>query len=99
MKKFIMAIALCLMCATMSAKAENDTLVFNGNIEKVIVDSTLNSKGTYSKKYYLVVNNHLVDTNKKTQEQLKVAKKFGVMIDLIAIIDKNTKKLKKIIAQ
>lgn len=99
MKKFVMAIALCLMCAAaVSAKTTNDTIPFTGNIQRTIIDSTLNSKGNFTKKYYLVVNNRLVDTNKKTLEAMKLALKYKVNVDLYAIVDKSTNKVKKVIA-
>lgn len=99
MKKFVMALALCLISAATSYAAENDTVAFNiSRIQKVVADTTINNSGKQSIKWYFIVENKLINTTKTTIEKVRLAKKFGVDCNIVAIKNKQTNVIKKIVA-
>lgn len=95
MRKFILALALVAGALTTSAKsdAKNDTItVDNAKIERVIEDTTTNSKGKTVVKYYFLYDHQLISTSKPVVEVYNLAKQYGAECALAMVINRETKR-------
>lgn len=94
MKKIILGMMFMSFCCTANAavKASSDTTFINvDKVQQVIVDETTNSKGKPTKKYYLVINNELVSTNKTTVERIELSRKHKLNIRIAIITGGSTR--------
>ena len=84
---FIMALLFGTMMSVSAVKpAKADTIAVDANaITKWIADSTTNSKGGISVKYYVLYKGELVNTNRTTMNNIKLCKKYGAKAALIMI--------------
>lgn len=77
--------------ATKPAKADT-VAVDNNAITKWIVDSTTNSKGGISVKYYVLYKGELINTNRTTMNNAKLCKKYNAKLALIMITSASGRK-------
>lgn len=86
MKKILIILAI-LLSVNINAQ---DTININQNqIDKLIVDKTVNSKGKPTNKYYCIVNGELVNTNKTVYERINLSKKYNAKVKLILVRSKS----------
>ncbi len=92
-KKILFGIVLIISPLSVNAATKADTISINNtNIAKWISDTTINSKGKQSIKYYCIYKGQLVNTNKTTIDNVKLCKKYGVKCALILITSTNGRK-------
>lgn len=94
MKKIILGMMFMMFCCTanVTVKASSDTTFINvDKVQRVIVDEITNSKGKPTKKYYLVINNELVSTNKTTVERIELSRKHKLNIRIAIIMGGSTR--------
>lgn len=92
-KKMLFGVVLMVSALSINAATKADTIgIDNTNITKWICDTTINSKGKQSIKYYCIYKGQLVNTNKTTIDNVKLCKKYGVKCALILITSANGRK-------
>lgn len=90
-----MALALMVGALATSAKtnADNDTIAIdNAKIERIVEDTTTNSKGKTVVKYYFVYGHQLVSTSKSVVRVYRLAKQYGAECALSMVINRETKR-------
>lgn len=93
MKKLIFGVVLLIVALSTNAAIKADTIsIDDTTITKWIADTTINSKGKQSIKYYCIYKGQLVSTNKITIDNVKLCKKFGAKTALILITSANGRK-------
>lgn len=86
MKK-ILIILIILLSININAQ---DTISINTNqIDKLIVDKTVNNKGKPTNKYYCIVDGELINTNKTVYDRINLSKKYNAKVRLILVRSKS----------
>lgn len=97
MKKFLTIMALCFTLGA-SAAVEKDTVAIRATeIERIVEDKGISSKGKEYVRYYALINKELVPVSKNVISKLDLCKKYGATCALAAVRNKHTKKLIRII--
>lgn len=92
-KKILFGVVLMVSALFTNAAINADTIsIDNTNVTKWISDTTINSKGKQSIKYYCIYKGQLINTNKTTIGNVKLCNKYKVKCALILITSANGRK-------
>lgn len=86
MKKILIIFTILL---SINVNAQDTISISTNQIDKLIVDKTINSKGKPTNKYYCIVNGELINTNKTVYERINLSKKYNAKVKLILIRSKS----------
>lgn len=96
MRKLLFAMAFCFTLGAYAA--DKDTVSVNATqIERIIEDKGVSSKGKEYTKYYAIMNGELVPVSKTVIDRLNLCKKHNVRCALAGVRNKKTKKITRII--
>lgn len=93
MKKTLFTILFAFVTTFTFAETKSDTIVIDQEyITSWIADSTLNTKGKSTIKYYCIYKGELIATNKTTLKNVSLCKKYKAKCALVLITSKTGRK-------
>lgn len=97
MRKLFTILALCFTLGASAATDKDTVAVHATQIERIIQDKGVSSKGKEYIKYYAVMNGEPISVSKTVIERIALCKKHNLKCALAGVRNKNTKKIIRII--
>ncbi len=93
MRRYILSCVLMLATFSIYAQSEvkNDTIAVNNTeINKIVTDETINTKGKKVTKYYFLYDGELIQASRHVVESYNLCQKHGAKCHLAMVVNKKT---------